>query len=73
MKKVVDRETYRCYYVFTRSTHNYNTAGGDPMPDKIVDILKRIEDVKGEEYAKGLVDGVNLATKEPAEKEQRPA
>lgn len=43
------------------------------MPDKIVDILKRIEDVKGEEYAKGLVDGVNLATKEPAEKEQRPA
>lgn len=35
------------------------------MPEKIVDILKKIEDAKGEEYTKGLVDGVNLATKEP--------
>lgn len=58
--------------MFTKST-TYGMKRGDKMTDKIVDILKRIEDVKGEEYAKGLVDGVNLATKDPDEKKQRPA
>lgn len=37
------------------------------MPEKIIDIIKKIESIKGEEYTKGLVDGVNLATKEPAD------
>lgn len=41
------------------------------MPEKIVDIIKKIEAVKGEEYTKGLVDGVNLATREP-EKQDKP-
>lgn len=39
----------------------------------VVDFIAKIAEVKGEEYAKGLVDGVNLATKEPDEKEDRPA
>ena len=39
----------------------------------VVDFIAKIAEVKGEEYAKGLVDGVNLATKETDEKETRPA
>lgn len=39
----------------------------------VVDFIAKIAEVKGEEYTKGLVDGVNLATKEPEEKEARPA
>lgn len=48
-------------------------AGGEIMPENIIDILSKIESVKGEEYTKGLVDGVNLATKEPNQEETRPA
>lgn len=40
------------------------------MPEKIIDIIRKIESVKGEEYTKGLVDGVNLATKEHEEQER---
>lgn len=39
------------------------------MTETIVDILNMIADAKGQEYAKGFVDGVNLATKEKPEDE----
>lgn len=35
------------------------------MPEQIVDILNKIKAIKGEAYAKGLVDGVNIATRDP--------
>lgn len=42
------------------------------MPEVIVDILNKIADAKGQEYAKGFVDGVNLVTPERTEKEDQP-
>ena len=41
------------------------------MPEVIVDILNKIADAKGREYAKGFVDGVNLMTPEKAEAEDK--
>ena len=43
------------------------------MPEKIIDILNKIADVKGQEYAKGFVDGVNLMTPEREDKESQPS
>lgn len=43
------------------------------MPEQvpnITDFLNKISEVKGEEYTKGLVDGVNLATPEPEKEEE---
>ena len=34
------------------------------MPEQIVNILNKIAEAKGVEYAKGFVDGVNLTTPE---------
>ena len=42
------------------------------MPEVIVDILNKIADAKGQEYAKGFVDGVNLVTPERTETEDQP-
>ena len=42
------------------------------MPETIVDILNKIADAKGQDYAKGFVDGVNLMTPD-AEDENRPS
>jgi hypothetical protein len=69
-KIVVDREAYSCYTVFTRSTNKHAT-GGELMPETIVDILNKIADAKGQDYAKGFVDGVNLMTPD-AEEENQP-
>lgn len=45
------------------------------MPEQVLnitDFLNKISAVKGEEYTKGLVDGVNLATPDPeTEKEDK--
>lgn len=41
------------------------------MPEVIVDILNKIVDAKGQDYAKGFVDGVNLMTPD-AEEENQP-
>lgn len=37
------------------------------MPENIVDVLNQISAVKGQDYAKGFVDGVNLMAKEQEE------
>ena len=42
------------------------------MPEAIVDILNKIADAKGQEYAKGFVDGVNLMSPEQPEEEHQP-
>lgn len=42
------------------------------MPEAIVDILNKIVDAKGQEYAKGFVDGVNLMSPEQPEAEDQP-
>lgn len=42
------------------------------MPETIVDILNKIADAKGQEYAKGFVDGVNLMSPEQTETENQP-
>jgi hypothetical protein len=34
--------------------------GGEQMPENIVNLLGKIESVKGQEYVKGLVDMANL-------------
>ena len=39
------------------------------MPENIVDVLNQISAVKGQEYAKGFVDGVNLMAKDQEEDE----
>lgn len=44
------------------------------MPEQIVNILNKIAEAKGVEYAKGFVDGVNLTTPEKAtEQKSQPA
>ena len=40
------------------------------MPEQIVNILNKIVEAKGAEYAKGFVDGVNLTTPEKATEEK---
>lgn len=41
------------------------------MPENVVDLLKKIEAVKGQAYVEGLVDMANLlAPKEPEGKEK---
>ena len=42
------------------------------MPEAIVDILNKIADAKGQEYAKGFVDGVTLMSPEQTEAENQP-
>lgn len=42
------------------------------MTEAIVDILNKIADAKGQEYAKGFVDGVNLMSPEQPEEENQP-
>lgn len=43
------------------------------MPEQIVNILNKIAEAKGVEYAKGFVDGVNLTTPEKTpEQKSRP-
>ena len=44
------------------------------MSEQIVNILNKIVEAKGVEYAKGFVDGVNLTTPEKAtEQKSQPA
>ena len=43
------------------------------MPENIVDVLNQISAVKGQDYAKGFVDGVNLMAKEHEDQEEETA
>jgi hypothetical protein len=40
------------------------------MPENVVDLLSKIQSVKGQEYVKGLVDMANILAPEHTEKEQ---
>ena len=40
------------------------------LPENIVYVLNQISAVKGQEYAKGFVDGVNLMAKEQEDQEE---
>ena len=61
-----------CVYKVNKQLPQNNNFGGELMPETIVDILNKIADAKGQEYAKGFVDGVNLMTPD-AEDENRPS
>lgn len=40
------------------------------MPENVVDLLSKIQSVKGQEYVKGLVDMANILAPERSEDEQ---
>ena len=51
------------YYVYTDNNGCHKILvqiGGDRMPEKIVSLIDKIAAVKGQDYAKGLVDMANL-------------
>lgn len=52
---------YKSYHIFMEVT---------TMSEQIVNILNKIVEAKGAEYAKGFVDGVNLTTPEKATEEK---
>ena len=41
------------------------------MPENVVDLIHKIQSVKGQEYVRGLVDMANLLTADRPEEEQK--
>lgn len=50
-----------CVYKVNKTlSQNQGTAGGDIVPENIVNILECIKEARGQEYVEGLVDMANM-------------